>query len=83
MSRLSDAQNGPAIRTHGGCTVKPMLSLWKETWWLWIGFVGVTCAMTAIVGMFFLLLLPCLPVVFAYFAYARYDMNGEEKPDLD
>ena len=63
--------------------MKQLLSLWRDTWWLWCLFVAVTLAMTFVVGQFFLLLLPCLPVVYAYFAFARYDAHGNEKPDLD
>lgn len=63
--------------------MKPLFSLWNETWWLWLIFIATTIAMTFLVGRFFLLLMPCLPVVFAYFAYARYDAEGNEKPDLD
>ena len=57
--------------------------LWRDTWWLWLGFVAVTVAMSIVVGKFFLLILPCLPVVYVYFAMARYDEHGHEKPDLE
>lgn len=63
--------------------MQPLLALWRDTWWLWIVFVATTVIMTAVVGQFFLLLIPCLPVVFVYFAFARYDAEGNEKPDLD
>lgn len=63
--------------------MQPLISLWRETWWLWIAFLVVIAGMSVVVGPFFWLIAPCLPVVYAYFAYARYDMNGDEKPDLD
>ena len=58
--------------------MKPLLGLWRDTWWLWIGFLTTIVAMSFVVGYFFLLILPCLPVVYAYFAYARYDTDGNE-----
>jgi hypothetical protein len=63
--------------------LKPLFALWRETWWLWTVFTAITLVMSFAIGFFFLLILPCLPVVFTYFAYARYDMEGNEKPDLD
>ncbi|MEM9826263.1 MAG: hypothetical protein AAF958_06725 [Planctomycetota bacterium] len=63
--------------------MKPLFGLWCDTWWLWIAFLAVTLVMAAIVGSFFLLLLPCLPIVFVYFAYARYDADGNEKPEIE
>jgi hypothetical protein len=35
-----------------------------------------------VVGIFFLLLVPCLPIPFVYFAFNRYDKDGNEKADL-
>jgi hypothetical protein len=61
---------------------KQLLGLWRDTWWLWTGFVVLTVAFSYLVGAFFLLLLPCLPVPFAYFAINRYDEEGNEKHDL-
>ncbi|MEM6690494.1 MAG: hypothetical protein AAF664_13760 [Planctomycetota bacterium] len=62
--------------------MKPLLGLFRDTWWLWLAFIILTCVFSVLVGRFFLLLLPCMPIPFAYFAFARYDENGEEKPDL-
>ncbi len=56
--------------------------LWRDTWWVWCGFVGVSIALGFAVGWFFFLLIPCLPVPFAYFAFNRYDELGNEKADL-
>jgi len=62
--------------------MKQLIGLWKDTWWLWTGFIVLTVSFSFIVGKFFLLLLPCLPVPFVYFAYNRYDDDGNEKADL-
>lgn len=62
--------------------MKQMLGLWRDTWWLWVGFTVVTIGFTFLLGNYFLLLLPCLPVPFVYFAFNRYDDDGNEKPDL-
>jgi hypothetical protein len=62
--------------------MKRLLGLWRDTWWLWTGFFLMTIAFSAVVGIFFLLLLPCLPVPFLYFAFCRYDEDGNEKADL-
>ena len=56
--------------------------LWRDTWWLWTAFVGLTSIFCFVVGRFFLVLLPCLPVPFVYFAINRYDEDGNEKHDL-
>jgi hypothetical protein len=62
--------------------MKQMLGLWRDTWWLWIAFVAMTIGFTFVLGIFFLLLLPCLPIPFVYFAFNRYDEHGNEKADL-
>ena len=61
---------------------KQLIGLWRDTWWLWTGFIATTIAMALVVGWFFLLLIPCLPVPFVYFAINRYDEEGNEKEDL-
>jgi hypothetical protein len=63
--------------------MKRIIGLWRDTWWLWAAFVALTIAFSFIVGVFFLLLLPCLPVPFVYFAFNRYDEDGNEKADLE
>ena len=62
--------------------MKQLIGLWRDTWWLWTGFVLLTIGFSLFVGKFFLLLLPCLPAPFVYFAYIRYDEDGNEKADL-
>ncbi len=62
--------------------IKQMYGLWRDTWWLWVGFAVLTIGFSFIVGPFFLLLLPCLPIPFVYFAINRYDEDGNEKADL-
>ena len=67
-----------------GCfnMVKQLLGLWRDTWWLWLGFVLLTLGFSFLLGYYFLLLLPCLPIPFFYFAINRYDETGTEKRDL-
>lgn len=60
-----------------------LAGLWRDTWWVWLGFVAITILLGALVGWFFYLLILCLPVPYAYFAFNRYDESGNEKPDLD
>lgn len=62
--------------------VNQLGGLWRDTWWVWVGFVAITVILGVTVGMFFYLLIPCLPVPFAYFAFNRYDEDGNEKADL-
>ena len=62
--------------------MKQMIGLWRDTWWLWVGFAALTIGFSLLVGKFFLLLLPGLPVPFVYFAINRYDDEGNEKADL-
>ena len=62
--------------------MQQLIGLWRDTWWLWTGFIAITIAIALVVGWFFLLLLPCLPVPFVYFAINRYDEDGNEKEDL-
>ncbi|KAA1261422.1 hypothetical protein LF1_39700 [Rubripirellula obstinata] len=62
--------------------MKQLRGLWRDTWWLWIGFVLVTIGFSFLIGKYFLLLLPCLPIPLVYFAFNRYDENGDEKADL-
>lgn len=64
------------------CIVNQLGGLWRDTWWVWVGFLVVTIILAVTVGKFFYLLIPCLPVPFAYFAFNRYDEDGKEKPDL-
>ena len=59
-----------------------LAGLWRDTWWVWTGFVVLSAVLAAVVGLFFLLVIVCLPVPFAYFAFNRYDADGNEKPDL-
>ena len=56
--------------------------LWRDTWWVWVGFVVLTIVLGVTVGRFFYLLIPCWPVPFVYFAFNRYDEQGNEKADL-
>jgi hypothetical protein len=62
--------------------LKQLWGLWRDTWWLWTAFALITIGFSFVVGVFFLLLLPCLPVPFIYFAINRYDENGNERADL-
>ncbi|MFG0262432.1 MAG: hypothetical protein ACF788_08575 [Novipirellula sp. JB048] len=53
--------------------------LWRDTWWLWLGFVGLLVAMSALLSWAFLLIIPLLHMPFLYFAFVRYDDDGNEK----
>ena len=63
--------------------IGPLTGLWRDTWWLWVGFAAFVIGLSVFLGSYFLLLLPTLPVTYAYFAYARYDAEGNEKPDIE
>lgn len=63
-------------------TLKQLAGLWRDTWWLWMGFAALSMFLAAFIGWFFLALIPCLPVPFVYFAINRYDEDGNEKADL-
>ena len=79
------ARRGVAGSGPGGISTimtKQLLGLWRDTWWLWTGFIVLTIAFSFLMGAYFLLLLPCLPVPFVYFAINRYDEDGNEKHDL-
>ncbi|WP_146518728.1 hypothetical protein [Stieleria varia] len=62
--------------------MKQLLGLWRDTWWLWLGFVVISVVLAMAIEWFFALLIPCLPVPFVYFAINRYDEDGNEKADL-
>ena len=62
--------------------MKRYTALWRDTWWLWTAFMVLTIVFAFVVGIFFLLLVPCLPIPFVYFAFNRYDKDGNEKADL-
>lgn len=53
-------------------------SLFRDTWYVWIIFVGVTIGLAQLVGPFFYATLPLLAVVFVYFAIVRYDAQGRD-----
>lgn len=55
--------------------------LWRDTWFLWIGFGVLLLAVSVILSWFFLLMAPALLVCFVYFAFIRYDDKGNEKVD--
>ena len=62
--------------------LKQLYGLWRDTWWLWLGFAALTLGFSFFIGYIFLLLLPCMPIPFVYFAINRYDETGAEKHDL-
>ena len=53
--------------------------LWRDTWWLWLGFTAAFVLLTVYVMAIYLIFLPVLPGMFLYFAFGRYDENGERK----
>ena len=52
--------------------------LWRDTWWIWLLFIGATIVMAFAVTFAFLLGLLILPAMFLYFAYGRYDDDGNQ-----
>jgi len=84
LSKLNSRVNPMVTLTTQQVTamLKQLLGLWKDTWWLWLGFVLLTIGFSLLLGLYFLLLLPCLPIPFVYFAINRYDEDGSEKRDL-
>lgn len=63
-------------------TMEQFKGLWRDTKFVWIGFVAMTLAIAIFGSWYYLLLLPCLPVSFVYFAFIRYDEEGNEKGDF-
>tara|TARA_R110002049_G_scaffold72490_7_gene187512 strand:- start:73249 stop:73437 length:189 start_codon:yes stop_codon:yes gene_type:complete len=61
--------------------VAQLKGLWRDTWFLWLGFVVLLIAMSVLLSWFFLLMSPALLVSFCYFAFIRYDEQGNEKVD--
>ncbi len=57
-------------------------SLLRDTWWLWLAFVGLGL----ILGIFdpvFLVALPISAFAFIYFGFMRYDEDGNAKGDSE
>jgi len=59
--------------------MKPLVSLFRETWWLWLSALIAVGCMIRYVSLFFLVLLPMLTVVYVYFSYMRFDSDGNPK----
>ena len=55
--------------------------LWRDTWFLWIGFCVLLLILSVLLSWFFLLMAPALLVSYVYFAFIRYDEHGNEKVD--
>ncbi|MFG0254975.1 MAG: hypothetical protein ACF787_07745, partial [Rhodopirellula sp. JB053] len=65
-----------------GTKMEQFKGLWRDTKYIWIGFVSLLFAIGMLGAWYYLLLLPCLPVAFVYFAFIRYDEEGNEKGDF-
>ena len=61
--------------------VAQLKGLWRDTWFLWVGFGILLVAISVLLSWFFLLMSPALLVCFVYFAFIRYDEQGNEKVD--
>lgn len=53
-------------------------ALLKETWWLWLLFIGGGIVMSFLSNVFLVTFPICL-VTFLWFAYVRYDEDGNFK----
>ncbi|MCM2369272.1 hypothetical protein [Aporhodopirellula aestuarii] len=60
----------------------PLRGLWRDTWYVWLGYLTMLLALSIFLSWFFLLALPALSVAFCYFAYIRYDENAQEKSEF-
>lgn len=59
--------------------MKPFEGLWRDTWWLWIGFMLSGIFLAIFVHGIFMSIFPISIVTFIYFAIVRYDENGNLK----
>lgn len=57
-------------------SMKRYLQFLKDTWWLWLAYVGVTAILIVFVGPIFWAVIPMMIVNFIYFAFVRYDEDG-------
>lgn len=59
--------------------MKPLTGLWRDTWWLWLGFLVSGIFLAIFVNAVFLVVFPISIVSFIYFAIVRYDEDGNLK----
>lgn len=62
-------------------TVKRLLGLWRDTWWIWVIFIAQMVTLGLSMSWYFLLPLGGLPISYTYFAFMRYDEDGNEKSE--
>ena len=58
--------------------MKPFLGMWRDTWFLWIGLLGVGVGLGFLKSVFFLTI-PITLFTFVYFSVVRYDADGNHK----
>ena len=61
--------------------MKRYAALWRDTWWLWLGLVGVGILMGVFVEWIFFIALPISFFAFIYFGLMRYDDRGNHAGD--
>lgn len=59
--------------------MNPVISLWKETWFVWLLFIALLGVAVYWVTPLFLVGFPAILFYFIYFAFIRYDEQGKKK----
>jgi 4-hydroxybenzoate polyprenyltransferase len=57
----------------------PMLAFYKQTWWLWLLFLGVFVALSYFVSPLFIVMIPGLILYSVYFGVVRTSELDESK----
>jgi hypothetical protein len=57
----------------------PMLAFYKQTWWLWLLFLGVFVALTVKVSALFVIMIPGLILYSIYFGVVRTSELAERE----
>lgn len=56
----------------------PMLAFYKQTWWLWLIFLGVFAALSWYVNLLFVVMIPGLILYSIYFGVVRISELEEQ-----
>jgi hypothetical protein len=59
--------------------MKPLVALFRKTWWLWLIFVSASVLLSKLVDPVFWVMLPVCGVTLVYFAFLRYDADGNRR----
>lgn len=59
--------------------INRLSGLWRDTWWLWLGFLVLGVVFFFLVSQLFVVMVPILIAAFAYYAMIRYDDDGQHK----